>query len=88
MILNGTAGWEENYLRKNFNGYPSFKLITFPHSSLSHGSVLNLLLGNNDSNFGIIDHDLFMFNPQIFDELDFKEDEWTGCFYWRWSENI
>ena len=75
LILNGTAGWEENYLRKNFNGYPSFKLITFPHSSLSHGSVLNLLLGNNDSNFGIIDHDLFMFNPQIFDELDFKEDE-------------
>jgi hypothetical protein len=75
LILNGTAGWEENYLQKNFNGYPIFKLSVFPHSSLSHGSVLNLLLRNNDANFGIIDHDLFIFNPQIFDELNFRQDE-------------
>ena len=75
LVLNGTAGWEENYLQKNFHGYPIFKLSTFPHSSLSHSSVLNLLLRNNDANFGIIDHDLFMFNPQIFDELNFNQDE-------------
>lgn len=75
FILNGTAGWEENYLRKNFKGYPIFKLSAFPYSSLSHGSVLNLLLRNNDANFGIIDHDLFIFNPQIFDELNFSKDE-------------
>jgi len=75
LILNGTANWEENYLRKNFKGYPIFKLNNFPYSSMSHGTVLNLLLRNNDSNFGIIDHDLFLFNPQIFDDLSFKKDE-------------
>jgi len=42
---------------------------------MSHGTVLNLLLRTNDSNFGIIDHDLFLFNPQIFDDLSFKKDE-------------
>ena len=29
LILNGTAGWEKNYLQKNFNGYPIFKLSVF-----------------------------------------------------------
>jgi hypothetical protein len=61
-----------------------FKLNNFPYSSMSHGTVLNLLLRNNDSNFGIIDHDLFLFNPQIFDDLSFKKDECViGAFKLR-----
>jgi hypothetical protein len=75
LILNGTKSWEEKYLRETYHNYPIFKLITCPRSSLSHGTVLNLLLGNNTSNFGIIDHDLFIFNPAIFDELTFQADE-------------
>jgi hypothetical protein len=84
LILNGTTRWEEDFLRNHYNGYPIFKLNTFPYSSLSHGSVMNLLLRNNDSNFGIIDHDLFMFNPQLLDELSFNKDECViGAFKLR-----
>jgi hypothetical protein len=84
LILNGTSSWEEDFLRNHFDGYPIFKLKPFPRSSLSHGSVLNLLLKNNDANFGIIDHDLFIFNPHIFDELSFKKDECViGAFKLR-----
>jgi len=77
LILNGTARWEERYLRRHFWEYPIFKLRTFPHSSLTHGIVLNLLIDNNESNFGILDHDLFIFKRDIFDGLSFNEDEFV-----------
>lgn len=75
LILNGTRSWEEKYLRDNYAYYPIFKLITFPHSSLLHGSLLNLLIENNQSNFGIMDHDLYIFNKEIFNKLIFNKDE-------------
>jgi hypothetical protein len=75
LILNGTKSWEERYLRENYAYYPIFKLITFPHSSLSHGTLLNLLIENNQSNFGIMDHDLYIFNKEIFNKLIFNKDE-------------
>jgi len=75
LILNGTSSWEEKYLRDNYAYYPIFKLITFPHSSLLHGTLLNLLIENNQSNFGIMDHDLYIFNKEIFDKLIFNKDE-------------
>jgi hypothetical protein len=58
LLLNGTDKWEDNFLKNSFKNYPFFKLNLFPHSSLSHGRMLNLLLANNEYNFGIIDHDL------------------------------
>jgi hypothetical protein len=75
LILNGTRSWEEKYLREYYAYYPIFKLITFPHSSLSHGTLLNLLIENNQSNFGIMDHDLYIFNKEIFNKLIFNKDE-------------
>ncbi len=75
LILNGTSSWEEKYLRENYAYYPIFKLITFPYSSLSHGTLLNLLIENNQSNFGIIDYDLYIFNKDIFNKLIFNKDE-------------
>ena len=75
LILNGTRGWEEEYIRDHYPEYPAFSLITFPCSSLSHGVVLNLLIRNNPSNFGIIDHDLYLFDKGVFDRLEFGKDE-------------
>ncbi len=75
LILNGTRSWEEKYLRGNYAYYPIFKLTTFPYSSLSHGSILNLLIESNQSNFGIMDHDLYIFNKEIFNKLIFNKDE-------------
>lgn len=75
LILNGTKKWEAIYLRNHFGDYPIFELKTIPRSSLSHGIVLNLLIDHNHSNFGIIDHDLYIFNPAIFGNLGFEGEE-------------
>jgi hypothetical protein len=75
LILNGIHKWEENYLRKYYRQYPQFKLIACPVSSLSHGSVLTLLLTSNQTNFGIIDHDFYCFNKDVFNQLSFNAKE-------------
>lgn len=81
LILNGATNSEEKYLRDNYPTYPIFKLKNFINSTLSHGDVLNLLLLNNQSNFGIIDHDLYIFNKDIFNNLTFKQNEFViGAF--------
>jgi len=81
LVLNGINKWEEIYLRDNYKEVQIFKLITIPHSSLSHGSVLNLLLANNKLNFGILDHDLYIFNQDIFEKLTFNKDNFIiGVF--------
>jgi hypothetical protein len=81
LILNGTEAWEDDCLRAHCGSYPTFKLRTFPRSSLSHGSVLNLLLDHNDSDFGILDHDLYILDPEVFGDLTFRDGEFViGAF--------
>ena len=81
LILNGTRKWENAYLNEKFSSRPAFKLATLPNSSLAHGRVLNLLLENNHSNFGIIDHDLYIFNNKLFDQLTLNYNQYAiGAF--------
>jgi len=75
LILNGVRSWEEEYIGDHYPDYPAFRLMTFPYSSLSHGAVLNLLISSNESDFGIVDHDLYVFNENVFRELRFGQDE-------------
>lgn len=75
LILNGVKRWEAEYIQRNYPNHPVFKLSSFPGSSLSHGTVITLLLKQNETNFGIIDHDLYVFNQKIFEELDFGLNE-------------
>jgi hypothetical protein len=77
LILNGVDAWEEEYLKGHCRDHSIFRLTTFCHSSISHGLVVNLLIDNNDSNFGILDHDLYVFNPTIFSRLKFEGDEFA-----------
>ena len=81
LILNGTDHWEDSFLREYHNNIPIFKLKLLPNSSLSHGRLLNLLLTHNQYNFGIIDHDLYIFNKDIFNQLQFKSDEFIIGIY-------
>jgi hypothetical protein len=53
----------------------AFKMSTLPGSSLTHGDVLTLLLRTNTDNFGILDHDLYVFEESLFDRLKFENDE-------------
>lgn len=73
LIANGAAEWECQYLARAFPRYPIFKLFTFPGSSLSHGTVLTLCLAWNERPFGVLDHDCYVFDPSIFDDLEFGE---------------
>ena len=87
LLLNGIDSWEEAYVRRHCEEYPIFRLSTCPKSSLSHGSVLNLLIDRNDSNFGILDHDFFIFNPALFDNLRFEDTTFAiGAFKLRNSK--
>lgn len=73
LIENGAAEWERQYLARAFPQHPIFKLLTFPGSSLSHGTVLTLLLEWNEHPFGVLDHDCYVFDPSIFADLKFGE---------------
>jgi hypothetical protein len=73
LIANGAAEWERRYLSRAFPQHPIFKLMTFPGSSLSHGTVLTLLLASNEHPFGVLDHDCYVFDASIFGDLEFGE---------------
>jgi hypothetical protein len=74
LIFNGAKKWERDYLTRNTR-HKTHKLLTMPGSSLSHGRILNILLHNNRVNFGILDHDLFVLDKQIFNNLQLSDTE-------------
>lgn len=81
IILNGVRKKEKKTIKDKYPNIPLFELATFCGSSISHGEVINLLLQTNEKNFGLIDHDLFIYNGAIFDQLDFQDDEYIAGPY-------
>ncbi len=77
LLFNGAQPWERKHLHKEFPRLASFNLCTMPRSSLSHGDVLTLLLRHHEDSFGIFDHDLYVFDPRIFDRLNIEADEYA-----------
>ncbi len=75
LLVNGATRWEESHLRRRLPRHAVFRLRTCAGCSLSHGTVLNLLLDVNDAPFGILDHDLFVLDPELFSQLDFAPGE-------------
>jgi len=75
LVFNGAKHWEQQLIKNEFNNRPSFKLLTLPGSSINHGEVLNLFFYANDKNFGIIDHDLYIFDSNIFKQLGFENNQ-------------
>ncbi len=75
LVFNGTKRWEQDLLLKEFKDRPALNLFTLPRSSINHGEVINLFFYANDDNFGIIDHDLYIFDPETFKNLTFKSNE-------------
>ena len=73
LLFNGAARWERRWLRREFPGRPAHRLRALPRSSISHGGVISLLLRCNEGSFGLLDHDLYVFDPGIFQRLSLRE---------------
>lgn len=79
LLLNGAQQWEADLLRERFPGLAQFRVATLPWSSVGHGSMINLLLRNNDRDFGLLDHDLYLFDKTVLARLHFNHDEFLLC---------
>jgi len=75
FIGNGQAVWEEKQVHALRPNAPFFNLATLPRSSLAHGHVIDMLLQHNEAPFGIVDHDLYVFDETIFRFREFAADE-------------
>jgi hypothetical protein len=87
LLLNGARGWEAELLRERFPRYPQFRVAALPNSSVGHGAMLNLLLQNSAHDFGILDHDLYLFDPSVFGQLRFDDGEFLLCLFNGASED-
>ena len=82
LIFNGAKAWEWQLLLKEFSHRPFCKLFTLPFSSINHGYVLNLFFYSNEKNFGIIDHDLYIFDKSIFQNLEFSDNHFMKAIFY------
>ena len=69
LLGNGASTWERHIVAHRFPALPYCPLATLPATSLMHGDVITLLLQNESANFGLIDHDCYVFDPRIFESL-------------------
>ena len=84
FILNGISSAERCALQKEFPEIPVLPIWTLPKSSWPHGHLLSLLLRSSKRDFGILDHDFFLFDPSAISKLTFKENEFAICVTsWR-----
>lgn len=75
LIFNGAKRWERKKLTKMFAQRPAITLLTLPFSSVNHGPVINLLFAVNQCNFGIIDHDLYIFDKTLLQQRSFTNNQ-------------
>ena len=83
LVGNGERRWERRLLRERFPALPLFELRTLPLSSAAHGDVISLLLAQHRGNFGIVDHDCYVFDEALFEQLHPAADE---CLLAEFSE--
>ncbi len=88
LLLNGARRWEQCWLVERFPEYPTFELTALPISSVAHGDILTLLLENHRGNFGVIDHDCYVFDEAVFDQLIFAEDECVLSLFSEDSQSV
>jgi len=81
LIANGAKAWELAWLARRFAGMPVHVLPTLPASSAPHGAVVSLLLSGEERDFGIVDHDAYVFDDQLLHHMKPGDrDSMVGCF--------
>ncbi len=81
LLLNGARGWEADLLRQRFPEMAQFRVATLPNSSVNHGAMINLLLRHSEHDFGLLDHDLYLFDTSVFEQLRFDSDDFLLCLF-------
>lgn len=88
LLNNGARLWERRLLKERFPALPMFDLWTLPFSSVAHGNVINLLLAGCRGNFGIVDHDCYVFDKAVFDPLTPASDECLLALFGEASASV
>jgi len=70
LIGNGEADWERRLVQQRHPELPFCSLARLSATSVTHGDVITLLLLESAGNFGLIDHDCFVFDSRIFAALE------------------
>ena len=83
LLINGASKWECQVLKNCYPKLPMFNLYSLPGSYLQHGDVITLLLKNNEKPFGILDHDLYVLDLAIFNQLTLQTDEIALVRFWE-----
>ncbi len=86
LIYNGAAAWERRLLRDSFPQHDEVTLWTLPGSSVGHGEVISLLLWTCPGDFGLLDHDLYVFDASVFERLEFQPGECLLACFGDYSE--
>ena len=88
LLINGASRWERRLLSERFPMLPMFDLWTLPLTSVAHGDVISLLLDNHRGNFGIVDHDCYVFDDAVFKQLAPANDECLLSLFGEESRSV
>ena len=58
---------------------PQFRVATLPASSVNHGAMIDMMLRHNECDFGILDHDFYLFDRTVLQQLHFSDAEFLLC---------
>ncbi|MES2759197.1 MAG: hypothetical protein V4693_17630 [Pseudomonadota bacterium] len=81
LLLNGARRWEADLLRERFPAMPQCRVAALPNSSVGHGAMINLLVQNSEHDFGVLDHDLYLFDRAVLRQLRFDDADFLLCLY-------
>jgi hypothetical protein len=81
LLLNGARRWEADLLRERFPSMPQMRVASLPNSSVNHGAMINLLVQHSEHDFGVLDHDLYVFDRTILQQLRFDDQDFLLCLY-------
>lgn len=69
LVANGAKRWERELLRQRLPDLSMFVLQNLPLSSLPHGDAVSLLIREHRGDFAIVDHDAYIFDPSLLEQL-------------------
>jgi hypothetical protein len=84
LVLNGASKVEERALLDAFPEIPRCRMRTLPGAPWSHGQLLSRLIRSSPCDFGILDHDFFLFKADLLQAIEPQPQEYAvAATAWR-----